>query len=79
MARLVQQVEVVDNSPTTQHWPVRLTLKASHRVLARQRPKPFPTEVLVGPRRQEERFEWTWAPKEIPDDLERAAEAACFN
>ena len=38
---LVQQVEVVDNSPTTPHWPVRLTLKATscgHRVLARQRP-----------------------------------------
>ena len=45
MAHLVHQVEVVHNSPTTPHWPVRLTLKATswgHRVLARQRPKPFP-------------------------------------
>ena len=42
---VVQQVEVMDNSPTTPHWPVRLTLKATswgHRVLTRKRPKPFP-------------------------------------
>ena len=29
MAHLVQQVEVVDNSPATPHWPVRLTLTAT--------------------------------------------------
>ena len=82
MAHLVQQAEVVHNSPTTPHWPVRLTLKATswgHRVLARRRPKPF----LVGPRRDEESFVWTWAAEEIPDDQKlawlewlRAAEAA---
>ena len=86
MAHLVQQVKVVDNSPTTPHSPVCLTLKATswgHRVLARRRPKPFPTQVPVGPRRQEEQFEWTWAAEENPADLElawlewlRAAEAA---
>ena len=57
MAHLVQQVEVDDNSPTTPHWPVRLALKATswgHRVLARRLLKPFPAEVPVGPRRQEE-------------------------
>ena len=46
MAHLVQQVEVVDNSPTTPHWPVRLTRKATswgHRVLVQTLPKPFPT------------------------------------
>ena len=85
MSHLVQQVEVVDSSPTTPHSPVRLTLKATswgHRVLARKRPKPFPTQVPVGPRRQEEQFEWTWAAEETPPDLEfawlewlRAAEA----
>ena len=86
MAHLVQQVKVVDNSPTTPHSHVCLTLKATswgHRVLARRRPKPFPTQVPVGPRRQEEQFEWTWAAEEKPADLElawlewlRAAEAA---
>ena len=43
-----------------------------HRVLARRRPKPFPTQVPVGPRRQEEQFEWTWAAEEKPADLELA-------
>ena len=86
MAHLVQQVNLVDNSPTTPHSPVSLTLMATswgHRVLARKRPKPFPTQVPVGPRRQEEQFEWTWAAEEIPAFLElawlewlRAAEAA---
>ena len=86
VSEAMQQVEVVDNSPTSPHWPVRLTLRATswgHRVLARTRPKPFPTEVPVGPRRQEERFDRTWAAEEISDDLElawlewlRAAEAA---
>ena len=80
MAHLVQQVEVVDNSPTTPHWPVRLTLKATswgHKVLARKRPKPFSTEVPVGPQRQEEGFGWTWAPEENPDDLELAWRSGC--
>ena len=52
-------------------------------VLARRRPKPFPTEVPVGPQRQEEHFDWTWAAEDLPVDLElawlewlRAAEAA---
>ena len=82
MAHLVKQVKVVDNS----HSPVSLTLTATswgHRVLARRRPKPFPTQVPVGLQRQEEQFEWTWAAEEIPADLElawlewlRAAEAA---
>ena len=86
VAHLVQQVEVVDNTPTTPHWPVRLTLKVTswgHIVLARKRPKPFPTEVPVGPQRQEEHVDWTWAAEEPPADLElawlewlRAAEAA---
>ena len=86
MAHLVQQVKVVVNSPTTPHSPVCLTLMATswgHRVLARKRPKPFPTQVPVGPRRQEEQFDWTWAAEEMPADLElawlewlRAAEAA---
>ena len=85
MAHLVQQVKVVDNSPTTPHSPVSFTLTTTswgHRVLARRRPKPFPTEVPVGPRRQEEQFEWTWAAEDRPVDLEawlewlRAAEAA---
>ena len=69
MAHLVQQVEVVDNSPTMPHRPVRLTLKATpcgHRVLARKRPKPFLAEVPVGPQRQEERVDWTWAAEETP-------------
>ena len=66
--------------------PVSLTLTATswgHRVLARRRPTPFPTEVPVGPQRQEEQFEWTWAADDLPVDLEqawlewlRAAEAA---
>ena len=86
MAHLVQQVKVVDNPPTTPHSPVSLTLTATswgHRVLARKRPKPFPTEVPVGPQLQEEHFDWTWAAEELPVDLElawlewlRAAEAA---
>ena len=45
MAQLVQQVKVVDNSPTTPHSPVSLTLTATswgHRVLTRGRPKPSP-------------------------------------
>ena len=29
MAHLVQQVEVIDNSPTTPHWPARLTLNVN--------------------------------------------------
>ena len=29
IAQLVQQVQVIDESPTTPHWPVRLTLKAT--------------------------------------------------
>ena len=48
MAHLVQQVKVVDNSPTTPHSPVTLTLTVTswgYRVLARRRPKPFPTQV----------------------------------
>ena len=85
VAHLVQQVEVIDISPTTPHWPVRLTLNATswgHRVLARKRPKPITTEVRVGPQRQEEHVDWTWAAEETPSDLElawlelRAAEAA---
>ena len=86
MAHLVQQVKVVSNSPTTPHSPVCLTLLATswgHRVLARRRPEPFPTQVAVGPRRQEEQFDWTRAAEERPADLEvawlewlRAAEAA---
>ena len=74
MAHLVQQVEVVDNSPTTPHWPVRLTVKATswgHRVLARKRPKPFLTEALwvrsarrsasIGPGRQRNPPTiWSW-------------------
>ena len=55
-AHLVQQVEVVP------HKPVSLTLTAAswcHMVLARRRPKPFSTEVPVGPQRQEEHFDWT--------------------
>ena len=42
MAHLVQQVKVVDNSPTTPHSPVSLTLTATswgHRVLARSSPR----------------------------------------
>ena len=42
IGQLVQQVQVIDASPTTPHWPVKLTLKATswgHRVLARRRPK----------------------------------------
>ena len=70
---LVQQVEVLDNSPTTPHWPVRLTLKATscgHRVLARQRPKLFPSEVSVGP--QEERRLDLGSRGNLPNDLELA-------
>ena len=64
----VQQVEVVDNSPTTPHSPVSLTLTATswgHRVLARKRPKPFPhagasgdrdarRSILIGPGQQKQ-------------------------
>ena len=85
MAQLVQQVRVVDNSPTSPHSPVSLTPATSwgHRVLARRRPKPFSTEVSVGQQRQEEHFDWTWPAEELPVDLElawlewlRAAEAS---
>ena len=51
MAHLVQQVKLVDNSPTTPHSPVTLTLTVTswgYRVLARRRPKPFPTQVPDG-------------------------------
>ena len=75
MAHLVQQVKVIDNSPTTPHSAVSLTLTATswgHRVLARRRPKPFSTQVPVGPRRQEEQFKWTWAAEKLPVDLELA-------
>ena len=58
MAHLVHQAEAVDNSPTTPHWPVRFTPRATpwgDRVLARRRPKPFSAEVPVGTQRQDER------------------------
>ena len=45
MAHLVQQVKVVDNSPTTPHSPVSLTLMATswgHRVLAANGPRSSP-------------------------------------
>ena len=73
MAHLVQQVEVV-NSPTTPLSPVSLTLTSTwgHRELARRRPKPSSTEVPVGPQRQEEHFEWTWAAENFPVDWELA-------
>ena len=86
IAQLVQQVQVLDESPTTPHWPVRLTHKATswgHRVLARRRPKAFPTELPIGPRQQEAPFDWTWEAGSLPANLElawlewlRAAEAA---
>ena len=58
IAQLVQQVQVIDESPTTPHWPVRLTLMATswgHKVLARRRPKAFPTELPIGPRQPDAR------------------------
>ena len=61
LAHLVQGVVRVENSPTTPHWPVRLFLKATSRkrtVLARQQPSPYPSEMPIGPRRQEEPFDW---------------------
>ena len=86
IAQLVQQVKVIDESPTTPHWPVRLTLKAAtwgHKVLARRRPKAFPTELPIGPRQKEAPFDWTWEEGNLPANLEqawlewlRAAEAA---
>ena len=86
IAQLVQQVQVIDESPTTPHWPVRLTLKATtwgHKVLARRRPKAFLTEPPIGPRQQEAPFDWTWEAGSFPANLEqawlewlRAAEAA---
>ena len=74
MAHLVQQVELVDNSPTTPHSPVSLTLTATswgHRVLARRRPKPFPRRcqwdrnarrsILIGPGQQRISLStWSW-------------------
>ena len=81
-----KQVKVVDNSPTTPHAPVSLPLTATswgHKGIASQTAKAVPTEVPVGPQRQEEHFDWTWAAEEPPVDLElarlewlRAAEAA---
>ena len=73
---------MIDESPTPPHWPVRLTLKG-HRVLARRRPKAFPTELPIGPRQQEAPFDWTWEAGSFPSNLElawlewlRASEAA---
>ena len=63
------------NSPTTRHSPVRLTIMATswgHRVLARKRPNRSPRRRQWDPRRQEEKFEWTWAAEETPTDLEMA-------
>ena len=63
VAHMVQGVVRVEKSPTTSHWPVRLTLKGTtwgHNVLARQRTSPF----------QEEPFEWTW---ETPDAKQAGA------
>ena len=69
IAKQVQQVKVVDNSPTTPHSFVSVTLTATswgHR-RARRRP---PMEVSVGPQRQEEHFDWIWAAEELLVDLE---------
>ena len=65
VAHMVQGVVRVEKSPTTSHWPVRLTLKGTtwgHNVLARQRTSPF----------QEEPFEWTWETPGSPNKLELA-------
>ena len=51
---------------STTSWCPRLWL------MARKRPKPFPTEVPVGPQRQEKHVDWTWAAEERPADLELA-------
>ena len=55
MAQLVQQVQVLDESPTTPHWPVRLTLTAKswgHRVLALQLVRSSRRPHSTGPGRQ---------------------------
>ena len=53
MAAFVQGSSRVDPSPTTRHWPVRLTLLATRWrrvVFARRKPEKFPAESQMGPK-----------------------------
>ena len=59
-ARLfVQGLSRVDPSAARLHWPIRLTLFASHlrqAVLARRKPRSFPIESQIAPRHAAETF-----------------------
>ena len=81
IAHMVQQVDVVDNSPTTPHWPVRLT-SWGRSGLGTTTSEAFPNGGACGTTETRGTFRMDLG-EEIPDDLElawlewlRAAEGA---